>query len=383
MIAHLLSRALRAGHGERGQALWVAALILPALLAATGLAMDIGGYAAERRTLQNAADAIALAAAQGLPDQDRVEDIAEAWALKNNVDPGDMTVTVSGGTVSPAVTIRIERTHEFAFMPIVSIDERDVSARAVAGKFTAGASTGVVPWSITQATANAANSGQIVTVKFDASSQIPAPGNFGSIRIDGSGATDYEDAAKYGSTKAICSQGTPRCEASTCPGSYPATCAENSPECDGAGCPPKTGNMPGPSRDAIDFRMNNTKAACDTFAETFTPVPETPPATQQKYALNAACNPWGAGACPPKPSAAACSRRVFLIPIIDEFLNGSSGMVTIRGFALVYLEGYDTGKCTGNNCEVKVRFVRADVTTGAFAGQYHPSAFLQFVKLVE
>lgn len=383
MLAHILMHALSCRRGERGQTLWVAALILPALLAATGLAMDVGGYASERRTLQNAADAIALAAAQALPDEEGARDIAEAWALKNNIDPGSMTVTVSGGTVSPAVTVRIDETHEFAFMPIVSIDERDVSARAVAGKFTAGASTGVVPWSITQATADAAMSGQVVTVKFDASSEIPAPGNFGSIRIDGSGATDYENAAKYGSTKGICATGTDRCDAATCPGSYPSTCAENSPECDGDGCPPKTGNMPGPSRDAIDFRINNTTSACDTFAETFTPVPETPAATQQKYSLNAGCNPWAAGACPPPPSTAACSRRVFLIPIIDEFLNGSSSMVTILGFALVYLEGYDTGKCTGSNCEVKVRFVRADVTTGAFAGDYDPDAFLQFVKLVE
>jgi len=73
---------------------------------------------------------------------------------------------------------------------------------------------------------------------------------------------------------------------------------------------------------------------------------------------------------------------VFLIPIISSFGNGTSDPIEIRGFALVFLEGYE-GSCTGSSCDVKVRFVKADITTGAFAGGYDPDAYNHFVRLTE
>jgi hypothetical protein len=225
--------------------------------------------------------------------------------------------------------------------------------------------------------------------------------------------------------------------------------------------------MTGGTRDAVDFRMDYTSAACDTFEEVFTvtsslkdagfdpdlfafdnprssggrlaapalhhgagshatftptaaaptntpastntpppatntPVPptstpsgptNTPAATNtagatntpgsgggDTYALNGECNPWAGGSCATPTSL--CSRRVFLIPIIDEFGNGSSDDVVIQGFALVFLEGYE-GSCTGSSCDVNVRFVKADINIGAFAGDYDPDAFNHFVKLIE
>jgi hypothetical protein len=73
---------------------------------------------------------------------------------------------------------------------------------------------------------------------------------------------------------------------------------------------------------------------------------------------------------------------VFLIPIVDGFGNGSSDPVEIQGFALVYLEGYDGG-CSGSSCDIRARFVKADVNLGAFAGDYNPDAYNHFVKLIE
>lgn len=54
------------GRSNRGQVLVVFALALTVLLAAAGLAFDIGRFYSERRFLQNAADAAALAAANSL-----------------------------------------------------------------------------------------------------------------------------------------------------------------------------------------------------------------------------------------------------------------------------------------------------------------------------
>ena len=61
----------------------------------------------------------------------------------------------------------------------------------------------------------------------------------------------------------------------------------------------------------------------------------------------------------------------------------SSSPVTIQRFALVFLEGYQSGKCSGNSCEIQARFVNADITTGAFAGAYEPTSLIHFVKLTE
>ena len=61
------TRAGRRGRaGERGQILVLFLLSITALFAAAGLAFDVGRFYVERRFLQNAADAAALAAANTL-----------------------------------------------------------------------------------------------------------------------------------------------------------------------------------------------------------------------------------------------------------------------------------------------------------------------------
>ena len=52
---------------ERGQSLLLFLVLLPMLLAFTGLVVDGGNAYAQKRKVQNAADASALAAAQDLP----------------------------------------------------------------------------------------------------------------------------------------------------------------------------------------------------------------------------------------------------------------------------------------------------------------------------
>jgi hypothetical protein len=70
-------RRRRRARGEHGQVLVIFALALAALLGAAGLAFDVGRFYSERRFLQNAADAGALAAANALI---RGDTVAEADA---------------------------------------------------------------------------------------------------------------------------------------------------------------------------------------------------------------------------------------------------------------------------------------------------------------
>ena len=58
---------------DRGQSLIMVALMMIVLLGVTALTVDYGFLAWQRRSLQNAADAGALAAAWELPDGDVVE----------------------------------------------------------------------------------------------------------------------------------------------------------------------------------------------------------------------------------------------------------------------------------------------------------------------
>lgn len=362
---------------ERGQVVVLSALLLPILLGMTGMAVDVGAYANQRRQLQNSADSIALAAAQELPDEGAARAKADEWATKNDVLLTDMTVIVSGGNVAPQVRVSVEENHRFSFVKILGIDNKDVNATATAAKVSFGGSNGIVPWAVTQDTVDTAlamGDGVQITLKYDTTGGNL--GNFGAMRIDGPGSSVYNTSVKYGSTTYACAETAVNCVTGACPGTYPATCAETSPECDGPDCSPQTGNVIGPTRTGVDFRLGYTMPECDTFTETF----GTPDAGGI-YDLNPTCNPWteGPGKC--DSNTDICSRRVIIIPVVDSFGNGQSS-VTIQRFALVYLEGYE-GTCTGNSCDILGRFVQAELTTRALAGLYDEDALIHFVRLTE
>ncbi len=379
MLVFLRSR-LRCMLNERGQVIMVAAVTLPVLLGMAGMAIDIGTYASDRRQLQNAADSIALAAAQELPDESAALEKGREWATRNGISLGDLTLTINtstGSGTAPYARATITRDHQFAFMPMVGIDEKSVSSRATAQKVSFGGSSGIVPWTITQATQDAAVMGAEVVMKYDADGANI--GNFGAIRIDGPGANTYNSSVKFGSTAYACAVTAPNCTAGACPGVYPEQCAETAPECDGPECTPQTGNLIGPTATGVDFRMDNTMPECDTFDEVFS----TPDPITGKSTLDPDCNPWtdGPGKC--TSNTDICSRRVIIIPVVDTFGSGASDPATIQRFALMFLEGYDDGKCQGNACEIKGRFVSADINTRALAGEYDEDALIHFTRLSE
>src|SRR5262245_4430238 len=98
MARSLLQRATnrsqkpRRDEGEAGQVLMLFVLLIPVLLGMAALAIDLGSYSAERRTLQNAADAIALAAAQELPDEGDARAEALSWADDYGFSSSDITL---------------------------------------------------------------------------------------------------------------------------------------------------------------------------------------------------------------------------------------------------------------------------------------------------
>lgn len=348
--------APRNARNERGQMLMLVALLIPVLLGMAAMAVDLGGYASDRRSLQNAADSIALAASKDLPNASAATASAQTWAAKNGINWNNVTFTVTQvgpGAPNPKVSVDINRTHDFAFIKALGVNNRAVGAHAAAIKTSPGGAGGLVPWSVTQAQANSVPFGTTLTVKYD--SNNVQNGNFGAIALDGTGSSVYLDTIENGSTSVVCAQGV-------------TGCTTISNECTGSTCPTEPGNMVGKTKAGVDDRMNGTAPECDTFAEVFTGP------TNGKYVINRSCNPWLDGGY--------ASRRVVLVPIINGLCNGRCD-VTITGFALFWLEGYGAGGCTGNSCEIKGRFVNADLSVNALTGIYDANASIVFTKLSE
>ena len=92
----------RSSSRERGQVIVVFALAITGLLAAAGLAFDIGRFYSERRFLQNAADSAALAAANAIirgESYSTAESIARDILTRNFLsDPNGEAPTVPPGT---------------------------------------------------------------------------------------------------------------------------------------------------------------------------------------------------------------------------------------------------------------------------------------------
>ncbi|HEX5479607.1 MAG TPA: pilus assembly protein TadG-related protein [Dehalococcoidia bacterium] len=442
---------------EGGQVLMVAALLIPVLLGMAAIAVDIGSYADDKRNLQNAADAIALAASRDMCTPDphdcsntsAAQATANTYAAKNDIDTSIMNVSFLGGNSAPKVRVTLGHSHSFAFMKVLGVSSKNVSVVAAAAKVSPGGVPGAVPFGVTQNTLDAAGYGQTVTLKYDASGGSIS-GNFGSIDIDGTGSPVYETDLKSGSPSVMCSVLMPDCDQTSCQsgGSFPDACAEDAPSCDGPVCETETGDKISGTRDGIQYRLDHTVGSCDTFDEVFTPASavagepsgqrfalaqsgaggaflsaskevsaakpatntpaptSTPAATTTpaatgtplgggtgKYTLTPGCNPWaGAGQCP-EPSADTgqmCSRRVIVIPIIDAFTNGKSP-VNVQGFALMYLNGFANGGCSGNDCQVTGVFVNADVSMNALSCNsgapttcvYDPDSSVHFSRLVE
>jgi len=148
------------GRRESGQMLVLFVLALGVLMGMVAMSVDVGMILHERRSLQNAADAAALAAVQELPESSSAAvAAAQEWAANNgyasgygdgdddsqgdNDNQGDDGGVSGGATVTvntpyqgnpSAVEVVIEVEQPFIFARALGLDTIDVSARAVASR---------------------------------------------------------------------------------------------------------------------------------------------------------------------------------------------------------------------------------------------------------
>ena len=137
---------------ESGQTIVLLAVMLLSLLGICGLVIDGGNWMVNRRDVQNAADAAALAGASQIPFVATATiDTARAQYAKNGL-PGD-TVTVTGTTYltsGDSVTVTASRKVDTFFTSIFGLDQvtETATARATVESFTTINGPGAMPWGV-------------------------------------------------------------------------------------------------------------------------------------------------------------------------------------------------------------------------------------------
>ncbi len=138
---------------ERGQILFLFALALVAIVAMTGLVLDGGSTFVQRRDMQNAADAAAMAGAYDYANNGSVTSAivaAQAVAIANGYTHGvngvSVTVSVvSGGGGATDVTAGITKPHKNSFSGIVGLASWPVSTTATAETGLPNSIVGALP----------------------------------------------------------------------------------------------------------------------------------------------------------------------------------------------------------------------------------------------
>jgi hypothetical protein len=121
---------------ERGQGLILAAMAMVVIVGLLALVADGGLVLQERRQLQGAADAAALAGAAELPSSPSTAvQRALDYVERNGIDPDDPDTTVQVTTPYEGdpgkIEVTISRNVGFVFGPVLGMDVAQVDARAV------------------------------------------------------------------------------------------------------------------------------------------------------------------------------------------------------------------------------------------------------------
>jgi hypothetical protein len=138
--------------GERGQVLAIFGLSLVAIVTMTGLVIDGGSTFVQRRDMQNAADAAAMAAGYAWANttsSTAATAAAQAAAASNGYlnGVGGVVVNVTVNQLPAATTLQVDvrKPHRNAFSGIVGLSSWDVSTSAKAVSGPPNVAVGVAP----------------------------------------------------------------------------------------------------------------------------------------------------------------------------------------------------------------------------------------------
>lgn len=355
---------------QSGQVLILAALGMAAMLGFAALTIDVGLYFEDRRHLQNAADAAALAGAAELPDDPAsATSKAREWALKHGVEASEIKkIEVrSDLAANDTVYIEVEQQFNWVFGRVLGMTTDGVGADAAArvGSFSGG--NDFLPWALLTSDRDCLDAsgdpkfGSTCVVKVGAGDATT--GWYGALDADGTGggSNEYKQNIIDGSVDwNYCIAGDP------------------SPSCAGAHTTigSLSGDKVGPTDSGIIERLAQG-AQCDTSGngiDDFNEVLSPNPAGDPTYLVSCPDSPW-----------------LIIVPIVD-YSSTPVHEVTIRGWMLAYLKGYrcistvgGSGKCSGTgHWEVELQMVDAIYSQASgFLGAYDPNSAIMVRRLVE
>ena len=341
-------------------------LALAVVLGFTAMTIDLGLLFEDRRHLQNTADAAALAGVVELPiNPVAAKQKAQDWAAKNGV-PASQIKKIEIRTTEVAndtLYVEVEKQFDWVFGGALGLDEDPVSAAAAAQIRSLRGTSNLMPWAILMGDsacldwANNPISGADCTVKLGAgASEIG--GWFGALDLDGSGggSSEYESNIIDGTADTrYCSVG------------------QADPDCESFVVDALPGNKVGGTDHAIEDRLLN-EPTCDSnangrddFGEVFVPGEN----GFAEYAI----------VCPQSP-------RYIIVPIVTPNEDPVK-TVTIRGWAVAYLESYScvgAVNCTGGkgHWEVSVTMVDAIYSESPdLIGPFNPFSTIAVRRLIE
>lgn len=178
---------------NKGNVAIIVCLVVAALFGFTAYVIDIGLVYVEKIKLSNAIDSAVLAAALELPeDEAKAREVAVEYLEKNNVNPSQVSITISDDNKS----IKIEGVKNVShfFAPIFGVENSNVEAatKAVLGP-AKSVKGGIRPFAVEL---HDYVYGDTVTLKEDAGDGHQ--GNYGAVALGGNGAYIFMQNALYG-----------------------------------------------------------------------------------------------------------------------------------------------------------------------------------------
>ncbi len=307
------------------------------------LVVDTGVFLYERRSLQNAADAATLAGARELCLSPLAAQVtATDWAQRNGIDQGLGELSgIQFGLFNGAEAIRVEvqRDVDYYFWFFSGITGADVHADAR----SVGACRGNLrPWGLVEAAVAGILPGASLTLT--KSTGLGVPGTYYALAIDGSDPATYTNTIRNGSLNALCAEDNAIFRL--------LFEGDEGYEAPSATCPSDVAVLGGltatDTQSAVEWLINNTKTACDTFIEVFQVVvpPPLPPSTELiEFKDRQECDP-------NEPYNNTDSRRVITVPIVKEIILLGQTEVEVVGFATLWLESINCPPLGLGECEI-------------------------------
>ncbi|MHB8985491.1 MAG: pilus assembly protein TadG-related protein [Eubacteriales bacterium] len=305
---------------QRGLALVLVSAGMLAFMGFLALVSDVGIIVLNKHRLSNAVDAAALAGAQELPAHpEEAVTTAVIYALKNGSQPENPLISPYEGHQNSMITVKASREVNLFFARAFGQNSATVTAQAAARVAGIKSFKGAAPLAIPKQNFDF-NTRYIL--KQGANSPDPSPlgpGNYGALSMGGSGADTYRDNLKYGYMKKLSVGDVVNTE---------------------------TGNMSGPTKDAIDYRMD----LCN----------HSPPCSYLHFDPG----------CP----------RILIIPVYEFSVieKGQVKQIKIVGFSAFLV---DRVTAQGNENYIEGYFIR--MVADGESGQEQTDFGLQGVKLVE